>query len=120
MLQTKNGEADKQETRNNTLDDVESDPEDIAFDELLMMQMVSKADRIVAMNMLKIIKCIGDNVIQKNHAPSVRILFEIASKHNNRQPISRAEYESFAETLAGMPGFVGDSVEKDDEQGEQE
>lgn len=120
-MQTNNGEADKQRTKVITLDDVPNDPDFVESDNKLIEGMANKADRVIAKYMLKIIECIGINIVNKCHAPSVRVLFEIASRHNNNEPIAPAEYQSFAETLTGIPGFVDDSEEKDEEEeGEQE
>lgn len=116
MSETNYGEAEKQKTQLITLEEVDSDPEDLAFDNALIAHMASKADRIVARNLCKIIECIGINVINKCHAPSVRVLFEIAGRLNTKQPITPDEYRSFAETLAGVPRFADDSELADEEE----
>lgn len=116
MSQTNYGEAEKQKTQPITLEEVDSDPEDLAFDNALIAHMASKADRIVARNLCKIVECIGSNIINKCHAPSVRVLFEIAARLNTKQPITPGEYQSFAETLTGFPRFADDSEEVDEEE----
>ncbi len=83
------------------LDEIEDDPEDHRIDNAVIERMVNKADRIIARNLLKIVTCIGNNVIDKNHAPSVRVLFEIAGRMRTNQPITPEEYASFAEILWG-------------------
>ncbi len=94
------------------LEEVMDDPEDEVLDNALLEHMASKADRIVARNLLKVITCIGTNVVDKTHAPSVRVLFEIAGRVTTKKPIRRDEYRSFAETLWGG---MSDDDEEDDE-----